>query len=338
MVTNGAAGTRTIWAMHDTQGFGTITPSGCGIYRICLPFDELREHGWQAGYGVTLATYDTAIVVCQRFDRPETGPIVASLKDNGFKVVYEIDDDPFSVDPVNWLAYPAFEREEVLQVIRDCATMADLVTVSTAPLAEVFAKFNPNVVVLPNCIPASLLRMKRRKHKWLTIGWSGGASHSRDLAMIAQAWRDVTDETGVRCHLQGVDYRNIFRGGFEYTDWTPDVRSYYRLLDFDIGLAPIADTPFGRCKSHIKALEYAALGIPVVASDCEAYRDFVIDGVTGFLVDTPDQWRTAMLTLVRDERLRNEMSIQAKEQAARWTIEDNWQRWDSAYAQLLEES
>lgn len=338
MVENTAYGTKTIWAIHDTQGFGTITPSGCGIYRVCLPFDELREHGWQAGYGVTLSTEDTAIVVCQRFDRPETGPIVASYKENDFRVVYEIDDDPFSVDAVNWLAYPAFAREEVQGVIRDCAGMADLVTVSTEPLAEVFRKINPNVVVLPNCIPASLLAMKRKHHRKLTIGWSGGASHSRDLAMIAQAWRDVADETGVRCHIQGVDYSNIFRGGFDHTDWDPDVRAYYRLLDFDIGLAPIAPTEFGRCKSHIKALEYAALGIPCIASDCEAYRDFIIDGVTGFLVDTPAQWRTAMLTLVRDERLRTEMSYQAKELAAKWTIEDNWQRWDAAYASLLEDT
>ena len=41
---------------------------------------------------------------------------------------------------------------------------------------------------------------------------------------------------------------------------------------FDLGVAPLADTAFNRCKSDIKALDYAALGILPLVSDGPAYR------------------------------------------------------------------
>lgn len=276
------------------------------------------------------------MVVGQRLDNPAMLPVWQSLHDNGFPLVYEIDDDPFSVDLVNWLAYPNFSRTKVLDMIRGCAQLADLVTVTTKPLAQVFSAFNDNVVVIPNYIPASLLWVNRPVREKLVIGWAGGASHSRDLAMIAQVWRDVVDETGARGHFVGMNYANMLRPhGFTFTPWATDVFDYYKLLDFDIGLAPIAEHPFALSKSHIKCLEYAALGIPVVASDCEAYRDFVIDGVTGFLVSTQSQWRDAIMTLARDWRLRGEMSRKARQHAANWTIEQHWHRWASAYEKLL---
>ena len=37
-------------------------------------------------------------------------------------------------------------------------------------------------------------------------------------------------------------------------------------------------------KSAIRAIEYGALGIPVVASDVGPYRDHIVDGVTGYLI------------------------------------------------------
>ena len=122
----------------------------------------------------------------------------------------------------------------------------------------------------------------------------------------------------------------------DFTPWKLDPREYYKKIDFDIGLIPIADVTFARSKSWVKALELAALGIPVIASDCEAYREFVVDGITGFLVTTQQEWREAMLLLVNDGELRGKMGGWARERAAEFTIEGNWHRWQSVYEPLLE--
>lgn len=328
---------RSVWGLHDTAGRGSDKPSGCGFYRITLPLDELGRHGWQAGYGLRMPEHDPGIFVGQRFDVPAIVPIWQALAGH-YGLVYEIDDDPFTVDEVNWLATPVYRREEVLNTIRRCASIADLVTVTTQPLAEVFSKFSQNIHVINNFIPESMLAIHPPRHPTepLILGWAGGVSHMRDVAMIAQTWRDVMEETGVRGHFVGADYRNILRPqGFSYTPWSVDPREYFTKIDFDIGLIPIADCPFARSKSRIKALEFAALGIPVIASDCEAYREFVLDGITGFLVSTQGQWRDAMMTLIKDERLRWEMKLAARRHARDYTIEGNWRRWADVYETLL---
>jgi glycosyltransferase involved in cell wall biosynthesis len=139
-------------------------------------------------------------------------------------------------------------------------------------------------------------------------------------------------------HFVGKDYSPhlhhpdaIPLGALLWTSWTDDIWDYYRGIDFDIGLAPLADIPFNYSKSHLKALEYAALGIPVIATDLPPYRDLVIDGVTGYLVSSPQEWDKRLTELINDQAAREEMGAAARKRAAEFTIQGNWQLWESAY-------
>jgi hypothetical protein len=71
---------------------------------------------------------------------------------------------------------------------------------------------------------------------------------------------------------------------------------------FDVGLAPLVDTPFNRAKSDIKLLDYLALGLLPVVQDCPAYRlDSDTERVALFasdwfetlrdVIDAPDRFR-----------------------------------------------
>jgi hypothetical protein len=333
-------GTPRVWAFHDTRGRGSAKPSGCGWIRITLPLDQLAVHGWRTGYACALPPEEWGevdVFVAQRSDQPQFRPVWDVLCGiEGLKCVYEIDDDPFSLDPVNWLASPSYTNQDILDSIAHMASTAHLVTVTTDALADRFRQFNPNIAVLPNYIPAAVLALPRRRHEQLTIGYTCGCSHSRDIALIAQAWRDIVDETGCRGHFVGTDFRTVTRPrGFDFTGWEPEPPAYYANIDFDIGLAPLSDHPFGLGKSPLKALEYAALGIPVIASDHPVYREFVVDGVTGILCRTQDQWRDAMRLLLADAELRESMGAKGREQAAAWTIEGNWERWARVYCELM---
>ena len=101
-----------------------------------------------------------------------------------------------------------------------------------------------------------------------------------------------------------------------------------QLLD---AIAPLADIPFNYSKSHLRALDAAALGIPVIAQDLPPYREFVVDGVTGYLVSTHDEWRARLTELINDEQAREEMGRKAREVAAGHTIQEHWVRWQAAY-------
>jgi glycosyltransferase involved in cell wall biosynthesis len=78
---------------------------------------------------------------------------------------------------------------------------------------------------------------------------------------------------------------------------------------WDIGLAPLAETPFNACKSAIKVLEYAALGLASLASDVVAYQGSLADGPGGMLVpNTTEAWYEALSRLIRDAAWRRHLA------------------------------
>jgi hypothetical protein len=151
----------------------------------------------------------------------------------------------------------------------------------------------------------------------------GTATHARDLALIEAACKDLRLEFGreIEFEIIGVTADNAFAG------WATRVhlpasasRSYPGFVDWcksqvrwHIGIAPLVDDEFNRSKSPIKAMDYAALGLPVVASDVPAYRSIVRHRETGILVpNEPDRWRHALRAVIRDPGLRHKMAAQAR--------------------------
>ena len=317
--------------------FGFHDQSGCGEYRVKMVLRELEKHGHEIKLqlgGTGEAAQGFQIVIGQRMDKHDALPIWRRLKATS-RLVYEIDDDVFSVDTVNWMAHRVYSQPLPQDAVIHAAEVADLVTVTTEPLAEVMRQYNPNVAVLPNHVPTEILDIERPRRDKLVVGWAGGASHGADLLMIAAQVRRFLDRTPAELHLIGTDYSETFRRPARFTKWDPDLMTYYRNIDFDIGLCPLTGTKFDASKSHIKALECAALGIPVIASDVEAYRDFVIDGVTGFLVKREHEWFGRLRDLANDADLREDMGRKAREHASNWTIDRGWKLWEHAYEELL---
>jgi hypothetical protein len=227
----------------------------------------------------------------------------------------------------------------VQDAVQHSAEVANLVTVTTEPLAEVMRAYNDNVAVLPNYIPAYVLDLPRTPGH--AIGWAGGASHAEDVAVIAGTVRTFLDRNPEwQMRIMGTDYRPTIR--HERTTFVPwvkiteDPTGFYQANDWDIGLAPLAPGGvFNRSKSYIKALEYAARGIPVLASDAEPYRGFVQDGVTGFLIRYDHDWVKRLDELANDDKLRAQMGAAAREHARAYAMEDHWQEWAQAYGKVL---
>lgn len=307
----------------------------CGYYRILLPFDAMAAHGHDitTSYGWDETARQANVIVGERVGRHGALPVWRRLRAQ-HKVVYETDDDVWSIDPTNFSAMITHDAA-TLDANEEAIRAAHLVTVSTEPLAEVLRRWHDNVVVLPNHIDGRLLDLQRPQREKLTVGWAGGDSHLRDLQMVApQLRRFLERNPAVEWHNIGTDFRPYMKLTGRFTPWQSDTWDYYRAIDFDIGLAPLVDMPFNRSKSAIKAMEYAALGIPVIASDREPYRPFVLDGVTGYLVRDEHEWTKRLRELVNDNAMREEMGRKAKEQAAAWTIQKGFRLWEQAYAGL----
>ena len=85
----------------------------------------------------------------------------------------------------------------------------------------------------------------------------------------------------------------------------------YGSLAFDINIAPLADTRFNKCKSAIKFYEAAALKVPTLAQDSGPYHDEIIDGDTGLLFKTREEFVDKLEMLVKDSDLRAKMGQRA---------------------------
>ena len=286
------------------------------------------------------------IIVAQRANSFDGMGVWRRMSTPTCRTVYENDDDIWHITHENYMAYNNFkEGSEAREVVlRLCAT-ANLVTCTTPYLRDMHAELAPRtpVVVLPNYIPEFVLDLKhddrQGRHR---LGWMGGASHARDIHMATGAVRRFMKRfPDWDLWLGGTDYRSSFRCPPErsfHIPWIhvcndPDV--FYRAIDFDIGICPLLDTQFARSKSPVKALEYMARGMPVVASDVEPYRRFIKHGENGFLVKRDHEWLSALSELASDEKLRLEMGANAYAWAAQHTIEKHYMEWVNAYRMLF---
>jgi glycosyltransferase involved in cell wall biosynthesis len=88
-------------------------------------------------------------------------------------------------------------------------------------------------------------------------------------------------------------------GRFRITGWIDKIRMARELAEVKWGLVPLRDDFFNaHLTSPLKLFDFAAFGIPVLASDLPTLRELVIPGKTGFLVDwnDPQSIASAMAT------------------------------------------
>lgn len=331
------------WAGHMTDG--------CFKYRIDMPARALRARGHEVAVNTVIPeeAMDTAdVVIGQRVHTAEPSirwQLMAKRRDahGSPRLVYDIDDDLLSIDPRQNQFAQWFKNPLVRENLADNMRCADLVTVSTEPLAEVVGKFNRNVAILPNCVEASIFDTPLTSYRGVrravtTLGWQGSATHDEDWRTIQSVVSELTQaDSGLRvrflgtAHPAGIPLRQV-----DFQPWTSDLTAHYRRVTrFDIGLAPLNDTLFNRSKSGLRFEEYAALGVPSVCADAPAYRPWVVHGETGFLARTPADWRRHLLNLIDDPGLRLKVGDAARQAARQWTIERRATAWEEAYRGLF---
>lgn len=169
-----------------------------------------------------------------------------------------------------------FDRHEAssaLQVecARAIAGIADGVCVPTTGIAESAARFSDNVFVMPD--PVDLTHFSARKAQVNldspVIGWSGVARKADFLAPYAEFLDGRTliiSETPPALPFK-----------YDFQQWRH--RSFPEaLLKCDLAFLPrTLDSTYTANNSSFKALVFAVLGIPIVASSLPSYRDMAKD-------------------------------------------------------------
>ena len=329
---------RRIWVVA-TDG------AGCFWYRLKTPLEALDperfEIIWHGPAGQSdLRSGD--IVIGQRI-AGQNAAWLEFCRRSDVLTVYELDDNLLDVDPANSVPYSIYVPQ-VAGTAENIAA-AQIVTVSTPALAEVVKSFNPNVVVLPNCLPDSWLEpMPRERHsgpEWsgeIWIGWAGSMFHQQDWSpeLVQELAELKAADNRVRYHMIGANYI----GGLadRVSPWAT-MDALHGVLDFDLGLAPLNASRFNNSKSWIKALEYAGRGIPLLASFAGQYPEWLQgNGWTGArpgeLVANGESWFRALKWMLGS----SSPSLEQRAGAA-WVLAHDWRigrqidRWTEVYEQ-----
>ncbi len=305
--------------------------SGSGHYRCVYPARALRRRGheadWQLGVTLDPRTFEPTdlsydVYVIQMAQYKGMLALLKRLSALGKVGLVEVDDHVRATPFYN----PAFRsfrgRGGKARAVEECARAADGVTVSTPELAEIFTPLNPNTFPLPNCIdledPVWNPEADKEEGR-VKVGWAGSPTHLDDfrplvpvLEALCRRYPQVKVAVGGPEEVYAL-LANIPEDQKEYLPPVPFELYPKMLARFDIGLVPLLDNAFNRCKSDLKGLEYSALGIPFLASPLPAYRRLVEEGKNGFLCSHRREWFGRLSLLVEKEELRRRMGEMAKE-------------------------
>jgi glycosyltransferase involved in cell wall biosynthesis len=290
-------------------------------YRIQMPARWLADqgHAVRRVYGQLNqeAVAGADVVMVQRGWHPLLVLALDVLRHWKMRTAYELDDDVWAIP--DWNPLKAAFAPEQLRGMENCMRLSDAVIVTTHQLAQLVAQYNPNVYVVPNAIDLSLVPPPLPRSKpGVRIGWAGSHTHAADLQMMVPALRRVMKARP--------EVTAVFLGAMppawkpteprtEWVSWVNPKALYaqYQALQLDIALAPIVPCRFNECKSPVKVLEAAAIGVPVVATDFGPYR-CVLQGTTGLKVadNDQDEWEQALIHLIDDADERVAMGARAR--------------------------
>jgi hypothetical protein len=244
--------------------------------------------------------------------------------------VFELDDLLTNIQLGNY-ARKDIHHKDLVKVFRQALNLCDRFVVSTENLAEEYAKYKDDIVVVQNRLERAKwgdLSGKRRQGRKPRVGWAGSVTHAADLVIIADVVKALKDEVEwVFMALKPKDTDNIveFHAGVPIEEYPAKLAS----LNLDLALAPLEDVPFNHAKSHLRLLEFGVLGYPVICTDITPYRGpYPVTRVKNRFKDWVDAIREHVADMdelaKRGDALRDHVNTH-------WILEDHLDDWLKAW-------
>lgn len=328
-------------------------PNGCTWYRMVLPAREVKSYGWEIGIGQPRVSEEVGIGLAYE-DGLLTGwdvsvfkllmhravpPMIRLMQSRGERIIVDIDDFHYGLDPEN-IAYNATSPHKNADANRmhyeAAIRAADTVTVSTQFLADFYSVRCRDVRLIRNAVDVERFSPVQQPEKPV-FGWVGGTLwRSGDIELLSDWLPAFVKDHGIGVHHSGHipgDGRHFAaRAGLRRVQTTPMslVKDYPALLQpINVGLVPLVHNDFNAAKSYLKGLEYAASGIPFIATPTLEYQILAEAGV-GRLAQTSDEWRDHATELLDLDVRRAEAERNHAIVAEQFHISKRGEAWSTA--------
>jgi glycosyltransferase involved in cell wall biosynthesis len=206
-------------------------------------------------------------------------------------------------------------------------------------LAEFARQVNENVTIWPTVVNTAIYQPAgQRTPGPIRIGWSGSASTVKHcLPLLKNIMQRLANEHNFEFVViadvnPNITWPNV---NVRYIPWTPS-SEVWGLQQLDIGLMPLQDEPFERGKCGLKAIQYMGVGVPALVSPVGVNREIVLHGETGFHCFSEDEWIANLVLLIRDQKLRKQMSKAARLRVEKkYSVECLLPQMDSLFQELM---
>lgn len=222
------------------------------------------------------------------------------------KVIYDFDD-------AIWLPDPNGERG-LWRILKWRSKVASIckwswkVSTGNEYLAAFARKYSHQVVVLPTMVNTEIHISDETKKdkKRLTIGWTGSHSTLFYLNEILPILQELENEIAFDFLVIANKNPELPLKNFRFLQWNK-ATEIEDLSKIDIGVMPLEDNEWSQGKCGFKLIQYLALGIPAIASPVGVNNEIIIEGETGFLANSNDDWANGLLQLLNNASLRERL-------------------------------
>jgi len=251
-------------------------------------------------------------------------------------VLYDIDDPLFSV-----AAYAGYGNMDVLEpalkahflaeapLYLDVMNACDVTSFSTPGLRDHAASLSPRPgFVRRNFADRASLDSGRRamlaaadekaaRGGLLLALASGSLGHEADFNVVSPQVTAFLAESPDRRLLILGHFRTdllpkAMRGQVETRPFTGYDEYLTHLARADAALMPLADDLFNRCKSGVRVIDAASVGVPSIVGTVGDMATLLTPGETGFVARTGPHWTTALEVLAREPGMAAQMGRRAR--------------------------
>jgi glycosyltransferase involved in cell wall biosynthesis len=264
------------------------------------------------------------LVCLSRYSGPRPELIQQFARGEGIPLLAHLDDDLFEIPETHGPERLRHYHDPVRQSnLRQAMGGCDLLYASTPALADRVIARGLRLPVVGGAISSATAPLPDatrppRPAGQETIGYMGTQGHEADLELALPALLGLlASRPGLRIEIFGAvgvpaalarhpeRVRHI-RAQADYDAFLSTLAG----LAWDVGLAPLRDTPFNACKTDTKWVEYAAAGIPAVVSDRPVYRHAAEGGAAMLVSD--QGWREVLTGLVESPAGRASLRQRAR--------------------------
>lgn len=263
------------------------------------------------------SSYEPDVLILSRYTSGLADGIISAARDARRPVIFHIDDDLLNVpESLGQSKFEHYNQPERLAALRRAMDASDFVYASTLCLAQALAD---NAIIVPQvhgdiyCSVDTDAVIRPLPATGPVIGYMATGGHGADMDMVLPAVERLMNEVPeLRFETFGTigaaERLNYFGSRISHHKGVPDYDRFLAALGdlgWWVGIAPLEDTPFNRCKADTKWVEYTFAGLATVASNLPVYQQACADGA-GLLASSEAEWYAALRRLILDRHFRQD--------------------------------